>query len=215
MGLLDELLGGLAEGEPRREPEAPRARATGTPAGAGMSKVLMALLPVVLAMLANRGGAPSAGPGAGMGGGGLGDILGQILGGGAGSRSGTGGGGDLGDLLGQILGGGAGPRSGMAGPGGLGDLLDAFQRAGYAEQTRSWVGTGQNLPISPDVIGQVFGHDGLSQIAARTGLTEEKTSAGLSQLLPEVVDKLTPDGQVPDLDALAESVGQMARRLRA
>ena len=60
MGLLDELLGGLAEGEPRREPEAPRGRATGAPAGAGMSKVLMALLPVVLAMLANRGGAPSA-----------------------------------------------------------------------------------------------------------------------------------------------------------
>lgn len=199
MSLLDELLGGLA-GQPAGRDAAPRAGA----AGGDMSRVLMALLPVVLGMLANRGGA-----GTGQGGG-LEDLLGQVLGGGAGS--GRGGGRGLEDLLGQVLGGGA--RSGPAAGGGLGDLLDAFQRAGYGEQSRSWVGTGRNEPIPPDAVGQVFGHDALSQIAARAGLTEQETSEGLSQLLPEVVDKVTPAGQLPDFEALAASVNEMARRMR-
>lgn len=215
MSLLDDLLAGLAEGEPPRGAETPRGTRAGTLGGGDMSKVLIALLPVVLGMLARRRGTAAPAPDAGGGGGGLGDILGQILGGGGGARPGTGGAGDLGDLLGQILGGGAAPRSGAGRAGGLGDLLDAFQRAGYGEQTRSWVGTGGNLPVPPDVIGQIFGHEGLSQIAARAGLTEQETSDGLSQLLPEVVDKLTPGGEVPDLDALADSVGQMAHRLRS
>ncbi|MCZ7562579.1 MAG: YidB family protein [Burkholderiales bacterium] len=142
-------------------------------------------------------------------GGGLDDLLGQVLGRGAGS--GAGGGQGLEDLLGQVLGGGrAGPGAG----GGLGDLLDAFQRAGYGEQSRSWVGAGRNEPVPPDALERVFGHDALSQIAARAGLSERETSEGLSQLLPEVVDKVTPDGRVPDFDALVASVSDMARRMR-
>jgi uncharacterized protein YidB (DUF937 family) len=170
-----------------------------------MSSVLMALLPVVLAMLANRGGgAPQAG--SGPGGGGLGDILGQVLGGGA-QR---GGGGGMGDILGGMLGGGAG-----GGMGGLGGLLEQMQRAGYGEQARSWVGTGQNMPISPDVIGQIFGQGGIAEIARQAGVSEREASEGLSQLLPEVVDRVTPNGQVPDLDQLAASVEDLRKRLGA
>jgi uncharacterized protein YidB (DUF937 family) len=168
------------------------------------SAVLTALLPIVLGMLTNRGGGAAAGSG---GGGGLGDILGGMLGGGGGTaRSGGGG---LGDILGGMLGGGS------RGAGGLGGLLEQFQRAGLTEQANSWVSTGQNLPISPDMIGQVFGGGALSQIARQAGISEAEASQGLSQILPEVVDRLTPDGSVPDLDQLTSSVQDMMRRMSA
>jgi uncharacterized protein YidB (DUF937 family) len=93
-------------------------------------------------------------------------------------------------------------------------LLQRFQQAGYGGQARSWVGTGQNLPIPADVIGQVFGPGALSQIARQTGLSEQDASAGLSQLLPEVVDRLTPGGEVPGLDQLSASVEALARQFR-
>jgi uncharacterized protein YidB (DUF937 family) len=178
MGLLDELLGGLAQGglDQAMGRQQPRGRSPSPnqmgPQAGGMSSVLMALLPVILSMMANRGG----GAGGGMGG-----------------RGGAGGMGDL---------------------GGLGGLLEQFQRMGYAEQANSWVGTGSNLPISPDIIAQVFGRDGLAQIASQAGLTESEASVGLSEILPEVVDRVTPQGQMPDLDSLVASVDALQRRLR-
>ena len=194
MGLLDELLGGLSEEATGQTGTAKLPQEAG-----GMGGVLAALLPVVLAMLANRGGGAQAG-----GGGGLNDLLGQVLGGA--QR-----GGGMGDLLGQVLGGGQAGSSG--GPGGLADLLNEFQRAGFGRQAASWVGSGQNLPVSPDAIAQVFGRDGLSRIAAQAGLSEQEASIGLSQLLPEVVDRVTPKGEVPELGELSASVDAMARRL--
>jgi uncharacterized protein YidB (DUF937 family) len=175
MGLLDDLLGTRPELHPTR---------TEAGAGPGMTTILMALLPVVLAMLRNRGSndEPSAGFGRGSAGGGLGDILGQVLG-------------------------------GAAAGGGLGALLEQFQRAGFGEQARSWVSSGQNQEIGPDVIGQVFGPGGLAEIARRAGLSEQDASRGLARLMPEVVDRVTPQGQVPDGSELLASVDALARRL--
>jgi uncharacterized protein YidB (DUF937 family) len=209
MGILEDLLasasqpqGGMGDmGGVRRQPR--QAPATAQAGGGGLGNVMMALLPVVLAMLANRGGGAPAGRN--PGGGGLGDILGQVLGGGAAPR----GGGGMGDILGQILAGGGGGGGGI---GGLGGLLEQFQRAGFGEQAGSWVGPGQNLPISPDVIGQIFGRDGLAAIARQAGVSEREASEGLSQLLPEVVDRVTPNGEVPDLDQLTASVADLSRR---
>ncbi|HEU4351651.1 MAG TPA: YidB family protein [Burkholderiales bacterium] len=96
--------------------------------------------------------------------------------------------------------------------GGLGGILDQFHRAGFGEQASSWVSTGANLPISPEAMAQVFGRDGLGRIASQAGLTEQQASTGLSQILPEVVDRVTPQGKVPDLDVLAASVGDLQRR---
>ena len=161
--------------------------------GAGMSQVLIALMPVVLGMLANRGargGAPTQmnyGP--------------------------QGGGGGLGDLLGQVLGGAAGGRGGMGGGGGLGGLLTQLQQAGFGEQADSWVSRGANKPISPDAMSQIFGRDGLEQISQQAGISQDDAARGLSQLLPEVVDHMTPDGGMPDDDALTSSVDDFARRL--
>lgn len=186
MGILDDLLGSALGGAMGQMGGRPQAPAAG---GGGMGNVLTALLPVVLGMLANRQGAPQAGFGAGGGG--------------------------LGSILGGMLGGGAGAGAGMGGLGGLGALLEQFQRAGYGEQANSWVSTGQNLPIPADVMGQIFGGGALSQIAQQAGLTEEQTSQGLSELLPEVVNHVTPDGQVPDLDSLSASVEALRQRLGA
>ena len=189
MGLLDDLLGGLA-GQPTggRVPQQPPVGAQG--GGGSMGSVLMALMPVVLAMLSNQGaqrgmpGQMSAAPGAG---GGLGDILGQVLGGAAGGRGGS--------------------------AGGLGSILAQLQQAGFGEQADSWVSPDANKPIPPDAMTQIFGRDGLEQISRRAGLSEEETSRGLSQLLPEVVDRVTPGGQVPDFDTLSNSVDDLARQL--
>jgi len=191
MGLLDELLGGLSgqSTSGRTQPQQPM-QAGG---GGGMSQVLIALMPVVLGMLANRGaqgGAPT-----------------QM------NYAPQGGGGGLGDLLGQVLGGAAGGRGGMGGGGGLGGLLSQLQQAGFGDQADSWVGRGANQPISPDAMTQIFGRDGLEQISRQAGVSQDDAARGLSQLLPEVVDHMTPDGGVPDDDALASSVDVFSRRL--
>jgi uncharacterized protein YidB (DUF937 family) len=185
MGLLDDLLGGLAGQATggRGGREAPR----GDAGGGGTPQVLMALMPVVLAMLANRGtrGAPGQ-AGYAPEGGGLGGILGQVLGGGA---------------------------AGGSPAGGLGGLLEQLGRAGFSEQADSWVARGQNKPIAPDAMTQIFGRDGLDHIARQAGISEDEATRGLSQLLPEVVDRVTPDGSMPDVDALRNSVDDLSRRL--
>jgi uncharacterized protein YidB (DUF937 family) len=119
-------------------------------------------------------------------------------------RSGSGGG--LGDILGQVLGGGSGGLEG------LGGLLEQFQRAGFGDQTRSWVSTGRNQPLPTDALEQVFGRGGLAEIARRAGLSEQDATHGLSQLLPEMVDRVTPDGQLPDDSSLEANVDSLAKR---
>jgi uncharacterized protein YidB (DUF937 family) len=164
------------------------------------NSALVALLPIILAVLASRGQTQGGRTGTGGSpGGGLGDVLGQVLGGGA--RQGGG----LGDVLGQVLGGG--------GAGGLGGLLQKFEQNGVGAEARSWVGTGQNMSLSPDVIGRIFGQDGLAAIARQAGLSERDASAGLAQLLPEVIDRVSPQGQVPDDQQLATNLQDLVRRL--
>jgi uncharacterized protein YidB (DUF937 family) len=217
MGLLDELLAGAlggAMGQPAQaRPQAPAA------GGGDMGRILMTLLPVVLAMLAGRGGGTQPGLAPGRGGGGLEDILGQMLGGGA--QRGRMPGGGLGDILGQVLGGGAAMGGGMRGGGapeglgGISDLLRQLDQSGYGKEAQSWVSTGDNLPIPPDAMSQIFGHGGLEAISQYTGLSERETTEGLSQILPEVVNHVTPNGEVPDFDQLSASVESLARRMRA
>jgi uncharacterized protein YidB (DUF937 family) len=177
MGILDDLLGGLAGHAVGDRAPQQQTRAAG--GGAGMSQVLMALMPIVLQMLSDRG-----------------------------ARGGSGTGGGIADVLGQVLGG-----SGRGAAGGLGGLLEQLQRTGFGEQADSWVSRGPNKPVSPDELTQVFGREGLGRIAQQAGVSEDEASRGLSELLPEVVDRMTPDGTVPNPDALADSVDIFAKRL--
>jgi uncharacterized protein YidB (DUF937 family) len=82
-------------------------------------------------------------------------------------------------------------------PGGLSGLLQNFHEKGLGDLVNSWVGTGQNLPVSAEQIQQALGNDKLQQIAQQSGISAESISSHLSSLLPVLVDKLTPNGQMP------------------
>lgn len=86
--------------------------------------------------------------------------------------------------------------------GGLGGLVQAFQNNGLGEQVASWISTGQNLPISPEQIKSVLGGGQLGQIASQLGMDEQQAAGGLADLLPRVIDKVTPNGQMPQGDDL-------------
>lgn len=98
--------------------------------------------------------------------------------------------------------------------GGLSGLAQQFQQAGLGDQVNSWISSGQNLPISPEQLLQVFGQGQLQQMAASSGMDLGSLSGGLSDLLPQVIDRMTPSGQMPTGgvdDALAELSRMMPR----
>lgn len=82
--------------------------------------------------------------------------------------------------------------------GGLQGLVEQFTRAGLGQQAQSWVSTGQNMPISAEQIMQVLGGQGgqLRQMAQQFNLSDEQAAGGLAELLPSVIDHLTPSGAV-------------------
>lgn len=96
--------------------------------------------------------------------------------------------------------------------GGLGGLVQSFQQGGLGNIVNSWVSTGQNLPISAEQIQAVLGGGQLQNIAAQLGMSTEQASGGLADLLPQVVDKLTPNGQVPEGgDLLAQGLDMLKK----
>jgi len=97
--------------------------------------------------------------------------------------------------------------------GGLAGLLARFQESGLGNLADSWVSTGRNLPISADQIRDALGSGQLGAIAERLGMSQGDAASKLAELLPGVVDKLTPDGQVPDAGGLNDLLGSLARRL--
>jgi uncharacterized protein YidB (DUF937 family) len=81
--------------------------------------------------------------------------------------------------------------------GGLAGLIQSFQNGGMGEIVKSWVSTGQNLPVSAEQIQSALGSEQISNLAAQIGVSPDQMSGQLAQYLPQVVDKLTPDGNVP------------------
>src|SRR6516164_2447734 len=88
--------------------------------------------------------------------------------------------------------------------GGLGGLLDKLQKGGLGDVANSWVGSGQNKPVSPGQLGPAIGPDIIKTLAQRSGLSEEEITKQLSQILPGVVDKLTPQGRLPTMAELSD-----------
>jgi uncharacterized protein YidB (DUF937 family) len=82
--------------------------------------------------------------------------------------------------------------------GGLQGLVGKLNEGGLGSIVQSWIGTGANQPVAPDQLQQALGHDALSQLAAKFGLSPEDVSAKLAAILPEAVDKMTPNGRVED-----------------
>ena len=100
--------------------------------------------------------------------------------------------------------------------GGLEGVLEKFRQGGLAQQADSWVSTGQNMNISAEQLQQVFGSSTISDLASRLGMSGNQAGSAMAQALPEVIDRLTPQGQVPDnsneeiaqgLSTLANSLG--------
>jgi uncharacterized protein YidB (DUF937 family) len=105
---------------------------------------------------------------------------------------------------GGAQGGGAAAAGGMGGLGGLAGLVAKMTQGGQGDVVNSWISTGENKPISPDALGQVLGGDTIGNMASQLGMNQGDLLGQLSQMLPQVVDKLTPQGQIPqgDLGAL-------------
>lgn len=101
----------------------------------------------------------------------------------------------------------------MNNSGGLSGLLDKFQQGGLGDLVQSWVGTGSNLPISAEQIQQVLGSGALGDIASKLGIQPEQAAGELSQALPDVVDKLTPGGQLSAEGDLMATAQQMLGKL--
>jgi uncharacterized protein YidB (DUF937 family) len=92
--------------------------------------------------------------------------------------------------------------------GGLPGILSKFEHGGMAEQAGSWVGTGQNVPVTGPQLQEILGSGSIGQIAAQLGLSHGDASAGLAQVLPQIINHFTPNGQVPDdhHDMLAQAL---------
>jgi uncharacterized protein YidB (DUF937 family) len=82
--------------------------------------------------------------------------------------------------------------------GGVQGLVNEFERNGLGATVRSWVGTGPNQPVAAADVHRVLGSDLLQQLSAKTGMSVQDLAAKLSQVLPQAVDHLTPDGKIPN-----------------
>lgn len=102
-------------------------------------------------------------------------------------------------LIGGIVGGGLATAVNqiLEQHGGVQGVVNQFERNGFGPTVQSWVGTGPNQAITPDGVNRVLGADLLQQLAAKTGMPVSELTQKLAQVLPQAVDKLTPDGVIP------------------
>jgi uncharacterized protein YidB (DUF937 family) len=112
----------------------------------------------------------------------------------------------LDSVAGAVLGKFGGQQGGMAQValdmfnqhGGIGGVLDKFKQGGLADAAASWVGKGENMPVSADQISSVLGSGAIADMAAKFGISPETLSAQIAEHLPSVIDKMTPDGEVTE-----------------
>jgi uncharacterized protein YidB (DUF937 family) len=157
-------------------------------------------------------GGIGSGPMGGLGGGALGGLLAGLVGRGAGGSSGN-----NGLLLATML-----PLAmrWVQSNGGIGAVLDRFHQKGLGPQADSWVSTGQNRAISPEDVQRVVGADEIKRFASQRGVPEQEVSQAFAEILPELTDKLTPQGSVHPqahaaLDTGASALERMLGELHA
>jgi uncharacterized protein YidB (DUF937 family) len=97
--------------------------------------------------------------------------------------------------------------------GGIGGLLQKLQAGGLGDHVASWVGTGQNQAVSADQIHNALGGDQIQQIAQKIGIEPGHASEGLAALLPQLIDKLTPNGSLPQGQALDQGLAGLKKLL--
>ena len=146
----------------------------------------------------------------------LGNVVGSMLGGNQGGQQGS---------LESILSGLAGAQVRRGNPllqialallqqnGGLEGVLGKFRESGMAAQADSWVSAGPNMGISPNQLQEALGYSSLSQIASQLGVSQDEAGSTMAQLLPELINQLTPRGQVTSEsnDAISEGLEVLTR----
>ena len=90
--------------------------------------------------------------------------------------------------------------------GGLEGLMQTFNQQGLGDIISSWVGTGNNAAITPDQVQEVLGSDVIRQLAEKSGVSVEAAKAELSELLPGLIDKVTPEGKIPEGGLLGKGI---------
>jgi uncharacterized protein YidB (DUF937 family) len=130
------------------------------------------------------------------------DSLGGLLGGQAKSAIGGLGGKELSSVV-----------TGLIGQGGtqLPALLEKFHAGGLGHLAQSWVGKGANLPVSAEQVKSVLGSDAIAGIAAKLGISQDEAASKVAAVLPQVVDKVTPDGAMPDSQALSKNLAGLLK----
>jgi uncharacterized protein YidB (DUF937 family) len=119
--------------------------------------------------------------------------------------------------LGNVLGGSTNPlASGLlqmiqSQPGGLQGLVQTFHDKGMGGLVSAWVSTGPNPPITADQVHQVLGSDQVKALAAKVGISPDVAGNAIAQLLPGLVDKLTPNGSVPDHGNVLDMASRMLK----
>ena len=98
--------------------------------------------------------------------------------------------------------------------GGLQGLIQSFQQGGLGDIVNSWVSKGQNLPISAEQLQSVLGGSSLGNIASQLGMNPEEASGSLASMLPQLIDSLTPNGEVPQgNDLMAQGMEMLKGKL--
>ena len=92
--------------------------------------------------------------------------------------------------------------------GGLGGLLKKLEQGGLGDQSKSWVGTGQNQPVSPSQLGSALGPNIMKTVSQMTGIPEDQLTKQLSQGIPVIINMVTPNGRLPTVAELSKMMGQ-------
>jgi uncharacterized protein YidB (DUF937 family) len=99
-------------------------------------------------------------------------------------------------------------------PGGLQGMVQSFHDKGLSGLVSSWVGGGQNMPVSADQIHQVFGSDQVKALAEKAGVSPDMATAAIAGILPSLIDKLTPNGAVPEHSNVMSMVGGLLQNMQ-
>ena len=97
--------------------------------------------------------------------------------------------------------------------GGITGLIQKFNEKGLGDHMSSWISTGENLPVSADQIKDALGSDKIKELASKLNLGEHETSKSLADMLPHLINKLTPDGSVPHQDRLSQGIEMLKEKL--
>jgi uncharacterized protein YidB (DUF937 family) len=88
----------------------------------------------------------------------------------------------------------------------LSGLLDKLRNADLDDVVKSWIAKGKNKPVTPEQVTAALGQKEVNSVATELGVSSEEAAGAIAKILPTIIDKLTPDGLVPDPEALAKRI---------